>query len=124
MAEGYSPLAEVTLGNGRRLDIAGLGRRGEIVGVEIKVSLADLRADRKWPEYLGYCDLFYFAVPLDFPQDEPPADVGLIVADAYGGAIIRPASVRPLHASRRRAVTLQFARCAAERLTERFIESR
>ena len=41
---------------------------------------------------------------------------GLIVADRFGGAILRQASRMTLHASRRRALTLNFARTAAERL--------
>ena len=117
LAEGYSPIAEFTLGNGRRLDIAALGADGSVLGVEIKVSLADLRADDKWPDYLPYCDLFYFAVPPQFPQHTLPDRTGLMVADRYGGEVIRPAPRMALNPSRRRAVTLRFAQTAAERLT-------
>jgi len=116
IAEGYSPVTEFTLSNGRRLDVAGLNATGEILGVEIKVSLSDLRGDRKWQDYVAYCDLFYFAVPPEFPQSQIPSSAGLIVADSYGGAIVRPASLESLHASRRRAVLLRFAQCAADRL--------
>ena len=42
---------------------------------------------------------------------------GLIVADRYGGAIVKEAETQSLHASRRKAVTVSFARCAAERLS-------
>lgn len=114
--EGFSPILEFTLANGRRLDVAALGADGAMVGVEIKVALADLRCDTKWPEYLEFCEYFYFAIPPDFPDEHVPAGTGLIVADRYGGAIVRPSAHTPLHASRRKAVTLSFARCAAERL--------
>ena len=67
LEEGYSPVLEFTLPNGRRLDVAAIGPGGEMLGVEIKVALADLKGDTKWPEYLDYCDLFYFAIPPDFP---------------------------------------------------------
>jgi hypothetical protein len=116
MAEGYSPLIEFTLGNGRRLDVAALGPKGQILGVEIKVSRSDLRSDRKWLDYIGYCDRFYFAVPPDFPQQEVSQDAGLIVADSYGGAILRPSRVETIAPARRRAVTLRFAQCAVLRL--------
>ncbi len=115
--DGYSPILEFTLANGRRLDVAALGPDGTMLGVEIKVSVADLRGDRKWREYLEYCEIFYFAVPPEFPHEHIPDGVGLIVADKYGGAIIRPAELQPVHASRRKAVTLKFAKCAAERLS-------
>jgi hypothetical protein len=116
MAEGYSPVTEFTLLNGRRLDVAAVGATGEIIGVEIKISLADLRGDRKWQDYVGYCDLFYFAVPPEFPQADIPKAAGLIIADSYGGAIVRPANLESLRASRRRAIMLRFAQCAADRL--------
>ena len=44
------------------------------------------------------------------------AETGLIVADRYGGAIVKPAEAQTLHASRRKAVTISFAKVAAERL--------
>jgi hypothetical protein len=117
LEEGYSPILEFTLPNGRRLDVAAIGPGGEMLGVEIKVALADLKGDTKWPDYLDYCDLFYFAIPPDFPDEHVPQETGLIVADRYGGSIIKQAQAQTLHASRRKAVTISFARCAAERLS-------
>jgi hypothetical protein len=116
MQEGFSPILEFTLANGRRLDVAALGNNGTVLGVEIKVAVGDLKQDIKWPDYLEFCELFYFAIPPDFPDELVPADTGLIVADRYGGAIVRPSPVATLHASRRKAVTLNFAKVAAERL--------
>ena len=114
--EGFNPILEFTLANGRRLDVAALGNNGTVLGVEIKVAVGDLKQDIKWPEYLEFCELFYFAIPPDFPDELVPPDTGLIVADRYGGAIVRPSPIATLHASRRKAVTLSFARVAAERL--------
>ena len=114
--EGFSPILEFTLANGRRLDVAALGPDGTMLGVEIKVSVQDLKTDGKWPEYLEFCELFYFAIPPEFPDELVPAGTGLIVADRYGGSIVRPSPRSVLHASRRKAVTLSFAKCAAERL--------
>lgn len=116
MQEGYSPILEFTLANGRRLDVAALGPDGAVLGVEIKVALGDLKSDQKWPDYLEFCDLFYFAIPPDFPDEFVPTGTGLIVADRYGGAIVRPSPVASVHPSRRKAVTLRFAKVAAERL--------
>jgi hypothetical protein len=116
LQEGFSPILEFTLANGRRLDVAALGNNGTVLGVEIKVAVGDLKQDIKWPEYLEFCELFYFAIPPDFPDELVPPDTGLIVADRYGGAIVRPSPVATLHASRRKAVTLSFAKVAAERL--------
>jgi hypothetical protein len=120
LAEGLSPIVEFSLPNNRRLDVAALGPDGTIAGIEIKISVADLRGDDKWPDYLSFCDLFYFAVPPQFPLNTLPSTTGLIVADRFGGQIIRESQRKMLHASRRRALTLRFAMIAAERLTRAF----
>ncbi len=90
-------IAEVPLGNGRRVDLFALSPKGLVTIVEIKVSKADLLGDAKWPEYLDYCDRFFWAVPQGFDVsllDRPamlPERTGLIVADRYDAAILREA---------------------------------
>ena len=113
---GYASLLEFPLANGRRADVVALGRAGEIAIVEIKSSLADFRADRKWPDYWEFCDRLYFAVGADFPRHLIPAECGLIVADPFGASLLREPPVRTLNAARRRAVTLRFALIGARRL--------
>lgn len=113
---GLASLTEVTLANGRRADVMAMGARGEIVIIEVKSCLQDFACDQKWPEYGPYCDRFYFAVDCDFPKDRLPEGAGMMVCDAFGGAILRQCEPRPLHASRRKVVTLSFARLAAARL--------
>jgi hypothetical protein len=113
---------EVSLRNHRRADLMGINAKGEIVVVEIKVSRADLLSDQKWPEYLDYCDRFFWAVPagFDFAPIEGdgflPERTGLIVADAYDAEIIRPAALVPLAAARRKVEMQRLARLAMRRL--------
>jgi len=114
-ALGYAPLIEVTLPNGRRADIMALGPRGEIAIAEVKSGADDFRTDRKWGEYLPYCDAFYFAVAPEFPRHILPQAPGLIVADAFDGAVLREAPPSPLAGARRKALTIAFARLAAMR---------
>ena len=108
-------MAEVTLPNGRRADLMALGPKGDVLIVEVKSGLEDFRIDRKWPEYAPWCDGFYFAVSPDFPEGILPDEPGLIVADGFGGAVVREAPVAPLAPARRKALTLAFARMAALR---------
>jgi hypothetical protein len=115
IALGYAPLAEVGLPNGRRADLMAVGPKGEIVIVEVKSGLEDYRCDRKWGEYMPYCDAFYFAVAPEFPREILPEGPGLIVADGFGGAVLVDAPVEPLAPARRKALTLAFARLAAMR---------
>ncbi len=113
---GYRTLTEFGLANGRRADVIGLGGNGEVVIVEVKISTADFLADQKWPDYQAFCDRLSFAVPPAFPQEILPAACGLMVADAYGAEVLRQAPCHRLHGSRRKALTLRFARSAASRL--------
>jgi hypothetical protein len=115
MALGYAPLLEVTLPNGRRADLMAVGPKGQIFIVEVKSSIEDFRCDQKWHEYQPYCDAFAFAVAPEFPREVLPDEPGLIVADGFGGAVLREASVAPLAGPRRKALTLAFARLAALR---------
>ena len=112
---GYAPLSEVTLPNGRRADLMALSPKGDIVIVEVKSGLEDYRVDRKWHEYMPYCDSFAFAVAPEFPREILPEEPGLIVCDGFGGAVLREAPVVPLAGARRKALIIAFGRLAALR---------
>ncbi|TPE60047.1 MmcB family DNA repair protein [Sandaracinobacter neustonicus] len=118
--QGWSPLPEVTLADGHRADIMAISRTGDILIVEIKVSAADLKGDRKWHHYRDYCDRFAWAVPADLAghlEDErfAPDACGLLVADRHEALWVREACEAKLAPARRKAVTLAFARAGAER---------
>ena len=113
---GFAPLYEMGLANGRRADVMAIGGRGEIWIVEIKSSVADFRCDQKWPDYRDYCDRLFFAVQPSFPIDILPADTGLVLADRFGGEVVRDAPEHLLAPARRKALLLSFARAAALRL--------
>jgi len=115
-ALGYSTLTELPLGDGRRADIVAVGADGSILIVEIKSSIADFRADRKWRDYAAHCDRLYFAISDDTPVDIMPEEAGLILADRFGAAILREPEPRVLAPATRRAVLLRFACAAADRL--------
>lgn len=113
---GYACLCEFTLSNDRRVDVIGLNKKGEVYIVEVKSSLEDFRSDQKWPDYLQHCDYFAFAVSEDFPKDILPDDHGLIIADKFEGVCLREPSINKMNGTRRKSVTLKFARIAAQRL--------
>jgi hypothetical protein len=112
----FASLTEFSTRDGLRMDVLALGKKGEIWCVEVKSSRADYLSDRKWEGYLGWCDRFFFAVPESFPDELLPFEHGLIRADAYGADILRWGQEERLAAARRKAMTLQFARNAAQRV--------
>ncbi len=114
-------LAEMPLRNNRRADLMGIDPKGRIVIVEIKVSRADLLGDSKWPDYLDFCDRFYWGVPPEIDRspldgaDFRPDYCGVIVADGYDAEILRPAPSHPLAAARRKVEIERLARAALRR---------
>ena len=119
---GIWALPEMPLRNGRRADLMGIDAKGRIVIVEVKVARGDLLGDGKWPDYLEFCDRFYWGVPpeldracLDGPDFRPDL-CGVIVADGYDAEILRPAPSQPLPAARRKVEVERLARTALRRL--------
>ncbi|MDR0252310.1 MAG: MmcB family DNA repair protein [Brucellaceae bacterium] len=110
-------LPEVSLKSGRRADLIGLTRKGEIWIIEIKSSVEDWKADQKWPDYRNFCDRLFFATHAQVPHDIFPEDCGFILSDGYGGEILRDAPEHKLAPATRKALTLQLARIGANRLT-------
>ena len=115
--EGWRCLTEVPLASGHRADVMALDEAGRILIAEVKSSLADFRADRKWRAYLDHCDLFAFAVAPDFPLAVLPPEAGLYVCDSYAAHALRPAPAAQvaLAPARRRQALIRFARLAADR---------
>ena len=115
-AHGFCVVPELPLASGRRADLVALDGAGEIWIVEIKSSIADFRADRKWMDYRAHCDRLFFATCQDVPCDIFPPDTGLIVADAFGAHFHCEAPEHRLAAPTRKSMMLAIARAAALRL--------
>jgi hypothetical protein len=116
-------LPEMPLRNSRRADLMGIDAKGRLVIVEIKVARGDLLGDAKWPDYLEYCDRFFWGLAPDLDRavlesDAYQPDVcGVIVADSYDAEIIRPAPLNPLAAARRKVEVERLAKAAMRRMT-------
>ena len=113
---GFATVEEFVPDRGRRVDVMALGPKGELWIVECKSSRADFTSDAKWQGYLDWADRYFWAVGPDFPLALLPDDTGLIIADAYDAEITRMGPETKLAPARRKALTLKFARAAADRL--------
>ncbi len=114
---GFASLTEFTTRDALRMDVCALGPKGEVWCIEVKSSRSDFMSDRKWEGYLDWCDRFFFAVPENFPDELLPGEHGLIRADGYGAEILRWGLEAKLAGARRKTMTLQFARNAAQRMS-------
>ena len=112
----HASLPELPLASGRRADLISLSVKGEIWIIEIKSSIADFRADQKWPEYRAHCDRLFFATHAEVPLDIFPEECGLMLSDGYGAHILREAPEHRLPSATRKSVMLEFSRAAARRL--------
>lgn len=101
---------------GLRVDVLGLGPKGELWVIECKSSRADFQTDNKWQGYLEWCDRYFWAVDVDFPTELLPPESGLIIADSYGAEIIRMPDETKLAPARRKVMVQKFATHAARRL--------
>lgn len=114
-------LTEMPLRTGRRVDLMGIDAKGHVIIVEIKVSRADLIGDGKWPDYLEFCDRFYWGLAPELDRaclehaDFRPECCGVIVADGFDAEIVRPAPLQPLASARRKVEVERLARTALRR---------
>ena len=101
---GLSSLSEFSPARGLRVDIITLGMANEIWIVECKSCQSDFKSDKKWQNYLDWCDKYFWAVEANFPIDILPPDTGVIIADAYDASILREAPLKNLSVERRKKV--------------------
>ncbi|WP_417673172.1 MmcB family DNA repair protein [Pseudodonghicola sp.] len=113
---GFVSVEEFVPARGLRVDVMGLGPKGEIWVIECKSSRADFQSDAKWHGYLEWCDRYFWAVDMAFPTELLPQESGLIIADPYDAEIIRMAPEAKLPAARRKVLIQKFATHAARRL--------
>ena len=113
---GLSSLSEFSPIRGLRVDIITLGMSDEIWIVECKSGQSDFKSDKKWQNYLDWCDRYFWAVDANFPINILPSDTGIIIADAYDASILRDSPLNKLSAARRKKITKSVARSACNRL--------
>ena len=113
---GLPSLSEYSPVRGFRVDVIVLAPSDEIWIVECKSSKIDFKSDKKWQNYLEWCDRYFWAVDSDFPKDILPFDTGLIIADSYDAKILREAPLNKLSVNRRKKIVRSIASTACNRL--------
>lgn len=113
---GLPSLSEYSPVRGLRVDVIVLAPSDEIWIVECKSSKIDFKSDKKWQNYLEWCDRYFWAVDSDFPKDILPLDTGLIIADSYDAKILIESPLNKLPAARRKKIVRSMASTACNRL--------
>lgn len=100
-----------------RADILAMTIYGYMVICEVKQSVADFRADKKWSRYLDYSNKFYFVFPSDvwmkvkaMPMVLPPGIGVMVLSDDRGKMrVVRKAKHRELDEERLGSLVLRMA---------------
>lgn len=95
-----------------------------VIAYEVKVSRSDFLRDKKWPDYLPFCNELYFVVPKGMVSvSEIPAECGLLEASTNVARLItkKAASYRSVEIpdSIYRYILMSRARIGAELATTR-----
>ena len=77
-SKGYKVLSEFALPNKKRVDIIAINSKKKIIIVEVKSNKKDFKLDKKWKNYLNYCNYFFFASNEKFINFKFKSEVGLI----------------------------------------------
>lgn len=115
----------------RRMDLLCLHPKQDIVGVEIKQSIADFRGDNKYTDYLPYCNKMYFAFPEDlyskYEQEIRTSldkDIGILVLSEKTGLVYtaRKAKIRDISGANKKSIVMRMAWRGgiSKRITKRY----
>lgn len=78
----------------RRADMIGVRLSGELVLVEVKSSVADWKADKKYLDYLPFCNKFYWCMTEDVFKKLEPMLVALNKEHGLGALLLSPRTGR------------------------------
>lgn len=122
-SQGYAVAFEVTFPNGRRGDVVGFSEDKKIIMVEVKASVSDFTGDKKWQDYLQYCDEFYFCSDFDlsyWAKDVAEAlhrkDSGYLVVDGRSTKVERKDRLPHPEIENRDEIIFSIAKSASKKL--------
>lgn len=103
----------------RRADVLGINTKGEVVCCEVKTSIQDFRRDKKWKDYLEYCNKFYFSFPQhlyekhkeEIRKTAKEENVGILILSQDSGYVksVAPARRREMAQDTHRSLTIRMA---------------
>ena len=112
---GYQVISEFALPNKKRVDLIALNTKREILIVEVKSNIKDLKNDKKWRKYLKYCNLFYFAFNNYQKIANVKENIGIIKTNNQTTKIIQKSKFNKISAYKKNTIILKFALSAASK---------
>ena len=113
--KGYQIISEFALPNKKRVDLIAINLKREILIVEVKSNIKNLKIDKKWKKYLKYCNFFYFALNNYQKVINIKKNIGIIKTNNLKTEIIQKPKYNKISIKRKSAIILKFALSAASK---------
>ena len=113
--KGYKVLTEFALPNKKRVDIIGINLKKEIVIVEVKSNKIGVKLDKKWKNYLNYCNYFYFACNDKLKDFHFSENIGIIQNNSDNIKIIRKPKYKKISENKKKQLIFKIALSAASK---------
>ena len=113
--KGYQIISEFALPNKKRVDLIAINLKREILIVEVKSNIKNLKIDKKWKKYLKYCNFFYFAFNNCQKITSIKKTIGIIKANNLKTEIIQKPKYNKIGINRKNVIILKFGLSAASK---------
>ena len=113
--KGYKVLSEFALPNKKRVDIIAINLKKKIIIVEVKSNKKSLKYDKKWKNYLNYCNYFYFACNDKLKDFNFSENIGVIQNNSNNIKIIRKSKYKKLSENKKNKLIFKIALSAASK---------
>ena len=113
--KGYKVLSEFALPNKKRVDIIAINLKKKIIIVEVKSNKKNLKYDKKWKNYLNYCNYFYFACNDKLKDSEFSENIGIIQNNSNNIKIIRKSKYQKISENKKKQLIFKIALSAASK---------
>ena len=113
--KGYKVLSEFALPNKKRVDIIAINLKKKIIIVEVKSNKKNLKYDKKWKNYLNYCNYFYFACNEKLKDFDFSENIGIIQNNSNNIKIVRKSKYKKLSENIKKKLIFKIALSAASK---------
>ena len=113
--KGYKVLSEFALPNKKRVDIIAINLKRKIIIVEVKSNKKSLKYDKKWKNYVNYCNYFYFACNDKLKDFNFSENIGVIQNNSNNIKIIRKSKYKKLSENKKKQLIFKIALSATSK---------
>ena len=113
--KGYKVLSEFALPNKKRVDIIAINLKKKIIIVEVKSNKKSLKYDKKWKNYVNYCNYFYFACNDKLKDFNFSENIGVIQNNSNNIKIIRKSKYKKLSENKKKQLIFKIALSATSK---------